>query len=334
MVSVVILSCLFTSPVRVLKIYPLGDVDCGCLSGVFADTASIIAGLVRVQQQYTIPASSNLTCHVCQLSGLSELGLHLHFPLYHATCWSKEPDMCPVCRKPPMTYRGLNYAVHLHNEHGNPTEREPPHPAFAAFAWVVVHDPTSGRFLLVNEPAPICSQSGGRPAYWLPAGRIDAGETCVAAAVRETREEAGVAVRVTGLLHISVSHGTPRVVLLAEPEPLIIATAADTDAGDAAVVATADTVAGVAVVVAAASELPVPKSVPDFESCGAVWVTSAQLTALDDTDYRSPDPAFWFPAVTKGALFSHSDVSLSLPVSVRHMYMPVILLFVIDILAF
>ena len=76
------------------------------------------------------------------------------------------------------------------------------------------------------------------------------------------------------------------------------------------------------------------KSVPDFESCGAVWVTSAQLTALDDTDYRSPDPAFWFPAVTKGALFSHSDVSFSLPVSVRHMYMPEILLFVIDILVF
>jgi hypothetical protein len=42
--------------------------------------------------------------------------------------------------------------------------REPPAPAWAAFAWVVCQRESDGKFLLVNEPAGICGSA--RPAYW------------------------------------------------------------------------------------------------------------------------------------------------------------------------
>jgi 8-oxo-dGTP diphosphatase len=60
--------------------------------------------------------------------------------------------------------------------------------AFVAVRW---HE---GRLLLVRR-----CDSG---AWELPGGRVDVGETAVEAAVRETAEEAGVQVVVTGLLGI------------------------------------------------------------------------------------------------------------------------------------
>ena len=60
--------------------------------------------------------------------------------------------------------------------------------AFVAVRW------SGGRILLVRR-----CDSGG---WELPGGRVDVGETAVEAAVRETAEEAGVRVRVTGLAGI------------------------------------------------------------------------------------------------------------------------------------
>ncbi|GAA1209019.1 NUDIX domain-containing protein [Pseudonocardia alaniniphila] len=57
--------------------------------------------------------------------------------------------------------------------------------------FVAVHD-EQGRFLLVQR-----RDSG---AWEFPGGRMDVGETAMAAAVRETAEEAGVRVRITGLV--------------------------------------------------------------------------------------------------------------------------------------
>ncbi|WP_433298629.1 NUDIX hydrolase [Pseudonocardia sp. CA-142604] len=57
--------------------------------------------------------------------------------------------------------------------------------------FVAVHD-GQGRFLLVQR-----CDSG---AWEFPGGRMDVGETAMAAAVRETAEEAGVRVRITGLV--------------------------------------------------------------------------------------------------------------------------------------
>jgi 8-oxo-dGTP pyrophosphatase MutT (NUDIX family) len=46
---------------------------------------------------------------------------------------------------------------------------------------------------MVNEPAGI---AGGKPRYWLPAGRVDAGEGMIEAGKREALEEAGIEVEI------------------------------------------------------------------------------------------------------------------------------------------
>jgi len=58
------------------------------------------------------------------------------------------------------------------------------------FALVVCRRPSDGKFLLVQE---VCHWG-----WWLPGGRVEAGEKFTEAAVRETLEEAGVHVKLTG----------------------------------------------------------------------------------------------------------------------------------------
>ena len=105
------------------------------------------------------------------------------------------------------------------------------------FALVVVR--RGDQFLLVQE-----SKHG--QLWYLPAGRVEAGETFVDAARRETLEESGVPVRIVGVLRVEHTP-TPtaarvRVVFLAEP----------------------------------VDDTP-PKSTPDDESLGAAWVSLADL---------------------------------------------------------
>ncbi|MDB5308222.1 MAG: nudJ [Gemmataceae bacterium] len=107
------------------------------------------------------------------------------------------------------------------------------------FAVVVVRE--SDRYLLVHE-------AKHEQLWYLPAGRVEPGETLSAAAVRETLEETGVPVRLTGLIRVehtaSLRGARVRVIYLAEP------TAATP-----------------------------PKTVPDQESLGAEWVRPGDLGA-------------------------------------------------------
>lgn len=105
------------------------------------------------------------------------------------------------------------------------------------FALVLVR--RGNQYLLVHE------RKFGQ-TWFLPAGRVEPGETLAEAARRETLEETGVPVVLTGVLRIEHSPASQssrlRVIYLAEP------------ADDTA-----------------------PKSVPDEESLGAEWVRSDEL---------------------------------------------------------
>mmetsp|Transcript_23732 Transcript_23732/g.55341 ORF Transcript_23732/g.55341 Transcript_23732/m.55341 type:complete len:389 (-) Transcript_23732:60-1226(-) len=207
------------------------------------------------------------TCPLCGLSDLSEDSLHTHMPLFHVV----EPNMsgpCPMCGDP---CSNVVMQVHVNNCHGPPERREPPQARYAAFAWCVCQRPRDGRFLLVNEPAGIC---GGKPLYWLPAGRVDRGESLAEAACRECLEEAGIAVRVVGVLHFLKGNRswTLRVIFLTVP----------------------------------LDEEAEAKSLPDWESAGALWVAAQDLHRLSDDDYRNTDPAKLYPAVATGELKCHS----------------------------
>ena len=138
--------------------------------------------------------------------------------------------------------------------------------------------PPSTQVLLVNEPAAI---AGGKPNYFMPAGRVDIGETFVEAGVRETLEEAGVNVKITGVLLFQLGGMmVPRVVLYAKP----IAEGEVCEEG--------------------------AKSIPDFESCGSVWLGVEELEQLTRDDYRGKGHTGWiFKSVASGLMAPLSLVS-------------------------
>ena len=114
------------------------------------------------------------------------------------------------------------------------------------FAVVVVRH--RDRFLLVQE-----RKHGQR--WYLPAGRAEPGESLAEAAARETLEESGVKVRLTGVLRVEHSpsprRARLRAVYLAEPS------------GDTKT-----------------------KQEPDDESLRAEWVS---LSELDQYEMRGPE---------------------------------------------
>lgn len=127
------------------------------------------------------------------------------------------------------------------------------------FAVVVVRK--GDRFLVVHEKK-------HQQLWYLPAGRVEPGETFAQGALRETLEESGVPVTLTGILriqHTPAADGTARmrVIYLAEP----------------------------------ADETP-PLSEPNEHSLEARWVT---LDELDRLQLRNSEVRKLFRAVADGA---------------------------------
>ena len=62
------------------------------------------------------------------------------------------------------------------------------------FSLCIVRHPQTGKFLAVDE-----SKDRG---WWIPGGAVDAGQTFKEAAVRECQEEAGIDIKLKGVIHI------------------------------------------------------------------------------------------------------------------------------------
>ena len=206
-----------------------------------------------------------LTCPYCKIENLTENTLHRHLELYH-TYNANKAIPCPICRMCVPANRG-GVAVHYHNNHGPRERRETqngPHGSLTAFALVVCQRLGDGKFLMVQEPLGI---GGG---YWLPAGRVDPGERLIAGGKREALEEAGIDIKITRVLKFDLSNAL-RIIYLANP-------LAGTD----------DT----------------PKTVPDFESAGAMWISAEDVHANLPQSYcrsgRATEPLEWFPKVADG----------------------------------
>jgi len=152
-------------------------------------------------------SNSTHTCPYCKCSSLSFSQLYTHVPLYH----TNEPALsikCEICRR--LT---RNYAVHLHEDHDQEHQQRPTATPLYAFSLVVCQRKSDNRFLVVQESA-----SSG---FWLPGGRVEVGEQLDKAAERETLEEAGVKIRITGILKIEFTPKADsnrlRVIFFAEP---------------------------------------------------------------------------------------------------------------------
>jgi hypothetical protein len=180
------------------------------MSGANMITDSIVAlrsVLTSVISAIPFDKKGPFTCPYCQWSSLSFEQLYIHVPLYHTNS-SELGGKCEICRR---TTR--NIGVHLHEDH-QPVEHHRPGAApLYAFALVVCRRRRDQKFLVVQE--------SGAMGFWLPGGRVEVGERLEQGAIRETLEEAGVKVRLMGVLKFEFTpraeHNRLRIIFYAEP---------------------------------------------------------------------------------------------------------------------
>lgn len=169
--------------------------------------AHVFEALDQIVQLNSVEKDAQFTCPYCDWENLSFGQLQVHVPFYHTNTTTLRAT-CEFCKR--MTN---NFAVHLIEEHKpRAAQRDIAAPLYA-FSLVVCQRKSDKKFLVVQE--------AGSMGFWLPGGRVEIGEELQHAAERETLEEAGVQVRLTGILKIEFSPKSSsnrlRIIFFAEP---------------------------------------------------------------------------------------------------------------------
>ena len=217
---------------------------------------SVQAVLKLIYLLVTLPGK--YLCPICTLPNMTEDSLWYHLPLYHVN----EQNVlikCPICQIPSKP----NLQIHIRNFHGPCARKEVPidfhvDMILHAFSLVVVHRKKDNKFLLVQEFA----NSG----YWLPGGSVNPKEDLLLAGIRETKEEAGIDIEITGVLTVQYhSSKSVRLRVIFYGVPI--------------------------------DENQKPKSIPDYESAGASYV---KFEEIEKIPLRGIDPAIWIGYVLDG----------------------------------
>lgn len=129
------------------------------------------------------------------------------------------------------------------------------------FALVICQHPTTKDFLMVHE-----KQDRG---WWIPGGGVEQEESFEQAAIRETLEEAGINIRLEGILRVEFSneddYARMRVIYFAVP----------------------------------IEEYQTLKTTPDEHSQGAKWLSYKQIKTLQ---LRGDEPLDWIRYLRKGGV--------------------------------
>ena len=119
----------------------------------------------------------------------------------------------------------------------------------------------------------LAAKEAGDRGWWLPGGLVDPPENFFQAAIRETVEEAGIDVELKGILRMEYNikgenYQRMKVVFYAEPK----------------------------------DENQKPKSIPDYESDEARWVTLEELLKLkgEKPGWRAPELYEWGKYIEEG----------------------------------
>jgi ADP-ribose pyrophosphatase YjhB (NUDIX family) len=227
-----------------------------------ADLLNTFIRALKVIGRDPFTVDNTFSCPVCEFEGLMEDELCDHVVLYHGGQPNCLEVTCPICGLSCKSAK-VPFPVHMHKSHGpvGRTRQILPRKQHHTYIFVLVvcQRPSDGKFLMVNEPA-----SWG---WWLPGGRVEWGEGLRAAALRETRDEAGIEIELQGILKLEYASGPSRtrqrIIFFAHP----------------------------------LDECAKPKAVPDYASRGACWVSLEEVKKLP---LRGEEPKMWFNYIVSG----------------------------------
>ena len=225
----------------------------------------------------------NIYCPCCYVTGFTEDELWYHHPKCHGDEFFFA--RCPICIAQKTKgcdakqgSRSWGFSAHIFHGHGPDSRliKKPEYNDVYSFSLVVCRHP-NGKYLLVQE--------GCSAGWWLPAGRVDAGETFMEAAIRETQEEGGIDVNLEGILGFEYF---PSPEGGAKQRCIFYATPKNKDA-------------------------PL-KIVPDYESLQSIWITFEEM--MEDLTngkkkLRGDEPFQWFSYLENGGKIHDLSMMIS-----------------------